>query len=176
MYLHPIDSLFRLYNGYISSDSDYLPVLMIDIKEKPTEVINMLAEELGALPSRFNRKVNAHSMMVILSGDRGDPASWAKNPTFIFFDGRPNETYDSATLSRVQMISDDYYNQVDFRNAGELSRIKKVIVQAHLQNKPIRFWGAPDTPRQWKLLRDLGVDVLSTDHVKECRKFLSDKP
>src|SRR5690349_590145 len=33
MYLQPIIKLFKKYHGYISNDTSYAPVLMIDIKE-----------------------------------------------------------------------------------------------------------------------------------------------
>jgi hypothetical protein len=36
----------------------------------------------------------------------------------------------------------------------------------------VRFWGAPDKPPFWAVLRDAGVDLINTDDLSGLEKFL----
>lgn len=172
LYLEPMYQLYTANKGHISPDTAYTICLAIDIKEKGSQVIPLLGKMLAAYGDCFDRSRNPHAIQVVLSGDRTPADQWTGYAGSIYFDGRPFETYDNATLQRVAFISDNYFNYVDANAPGNLDKLKATIEQIHKLGKPVRFWAAPDNAEGWKKLRQLGADILNTDHVSECRAFL----
>lgn len=171
MYIDPIVHLFEENKGRISSDTGYRIILMIDIKEKPVEVLQILTSIINPLRKYFDRTQNPGAAQIVLSGDRGPVSSWTNYPSYIFLDGRPFEKYDAATLERVALISDSYSNYSTTGSAG----IQQMINEVHRQKKPVRLWGAPDNEAGWKFLLDAGVDVINTDHIEtRIKRFKKD--
>lgn len=169
LYLQPIIELFRQHKGMISDDSNYTPVLMIDIKENGETVIAALIKLLSTYRSVFDRSVNKKAVQVVLSGDRGSISKWISYPSFISFDGRPYEVYDSATLQRVAFISDSYLNYISSQD--NLNRIEQLVKKVHSMAKLLRLWATPDNPASWNRLQELGIDIINTDKVTECRDY-----
>ena len=165
LYLKPIIQLFKLHDGRISSDPHYAPVLMIDIKEKAEEVLPELLLLLQPYRFVFDQSVNKQAVQIVISGDRGPIAAWSAYAPLLFFDGRPNEVYDPATLQRVAFISDSY---ASYRNNAD--SIRQVVTKIHGLHKLFRLWGSPDTATDWKQLLQWGIDILNTDKVAECRE------
>ena len=173
LYLDPIIALFEKNNGQISPDNDYKIALMIDIKQKPAEVLQELIKLVEPFRKVFDRSVNPKAVQLIISGDRGPSTEWKNFPSYIYFDGRPSETYEKEALDKIALISDNYFNYLKFRNnAGDSVLITAVIQKAHALQKPFRFWGAPDTENVWQLLKSCGIDFLNTDKLEECRKYI----
>ena len=170
LYLQPIINLFRRHKGTISKNNNYTPVLMIDIKEKGEAVIAELIKLLSAYRSVFDRSVNSKAVQVVISGDRGPSSKWVSYPSFIFFDGRPYETYDSTTLQRVAFISDSYFNYTRLKDSIDL-QLQQLAMKVHGMKKLLRLWAIPDEPGSWKHLSQLGADIINTDKVAECREF-----
>lgn len=168
-YLQPVIKLFHQHKGTISADNNYTTSLMIDIKENSEAVIAELIKLLAPHRSVFDRTVNAKAVQVVLSGGRGAVSKWSSYPSYIFFDGRPNEMYDSATLQRVAFISDSYFNYVSPQDST--SRIEQVVKKVHSMGKLLRLWAIPDNPVSWLRLQQLGVDIINTDKVAECRNY-----
>jgi alkaline phosphatase len=169
LYLQPIIKLFRKYKRTISKDKKYRPVLMIDIKENSEAVLSELIKLLSPNRSVFDRTVNAKAVQIVISGDRGALSKWNSYPSFIFFDGRPNEVYDSATLQRVAFISDSYLNYINSQDSA--TRLEQLIKKVHSMDKLLRLWAIPDNPASWKRLQQLGVDIINTDKPAECRSY-----
>jgi len=175
LYLQPIIELFRQYKGIISEDSSYAPVLMIDVKESGEVIIAQLIKRVSVHRSVFDRSVNKKAVQLVISGDRGATSSWASYPPYIFFDGRPNEVYDSVTLQRVAFISDSYLKYINPRDSST-SLIGQAVKKVHGMDKLFRLWASPDNPESWKLQQQMGIDIINTDKVEECRNyFLKDK-
>lgn len=182
MYLQPIINLFTDNNGRISPDSSYAPILMIDVKKSSRASLANLVQQLSAYSSVFDRSVNPHAVQIVISGDRPprkkteeDPdgeLSWTRYPHFIFFDGRPKEIYDSATLQRVAFISDSYFNYIVPSDSIEYN-IRQLVQQVHGMGKLLRLWATPDSPASWERLQKWGVDIINTDKVKDCRDYFS---
>ena len=166
LYIRPIVSLYKKNKGRISDDKHYRIVLMVDVKEGGEETIRQLADLLKANRSTFDRSRNPNAVQVIVSGDRGSIKNWVSFPSYIFFDGRPTEQYDSATLKRVGLISDSYSAYAENKD-----KLNAVIGKAHQAGKLFRFWGAPDNEFSWKYFHDAGVDLINTDKPELCRKF-----
>lgn len=182
MYLDPIVRLFqRNQNKTVSSDPAYTFYLMIDIKEKWSEVLPLLIRKLQAHQACFDRKVNPMAVQVFISGNRPPDSTFRKYPSVILFDGLPGVRYAAADLKKIVMISTDFSIYSNWDGQGKLPeadarKIRTVIDAAHRltpgKGKPVRFWGAPDTRACWGTLRGLGADVINTDEVKACKEFI----
>ncbi len=166
LYLQPIVALFAKHNGRISSDTNYAPILMIDIKENGAAVLAKLLSMLQVHRSVFDRTINKLAVQIVISGDRGPIAAWSTYAPILFFDGRPYENYDSTTLERVAFIGDGY---ASYKN--NMAGIEQAAVAIHSKQKLFRLWGYPDTPDMWQQMLQWGVDILNTDKVEECREF-----
>ena len=172
LYLQPIIELFKKHQGRISNDKDYAPVLMIDIKDNGEVVIEELIKLLAPHRSVFDRSVNKRAVQIVISGDRSAISKWSSYPAYIFFDGRPNEYYDSIAMKRVAFISDSYANYIRSKDSVELN-IKQLAQKIHNMNKLLRLWAIPDDPQSWNWLNNVGIDIINTDKVEECRKYFS---
>lgn len=172
LYLQPIISLFKQHKGTISEDSNYTPALMIDIKENGEAVIAELIKLLSAYRSVFDRSINAKAVQIVISGDRGASSKWNSYPTYILFDGRPNEVYDDAMLRRVAFISDSYQKYMTPQDS-RTTRIGQLVTKVHGIGKRIRLWASPDNPDSWKRLHELWVDIINTDRVEDCKRYFS---
>ena len=171
LYLQPIIDLFNKNNRKISADVSYRLALVIDIKENSKEVLDQLIKTIKKHRAYFDRRLNGNAVELIISGERGNMLKWKNYPSYIFFDGRPYELYDGSTLKRVAMISDNYLKYLPANK--DSGKLKEIIEQVHLLHKPVRFWASPDNEKTWKILKELGVDIINTDKVEACRKFLS---
>jgi alkaline phosphatase len=169
LYLQPIIELFRQHKGSISADRNYKATLTIDIKENGEAVITALIKLLSTHRSVFDRTVNPKAVQVVLSGDRGASSKWSSYPSYILFDGRPYEVYDSTTLQRVAFISDSYLNYISPQDSS--SRIEQLVKKVHGMGKLLRLWAIPDNPASWKRLQELDIDIINTDKVNECRDY-----
>lgn len=169
LYLQPIIKLFKQHDGRISHSKTYTPVLMIDVKDNGEAVIATLIQLVATHRFVFDRLVNAMAVQLVISGNRGAVSTWASYPSYIFFDGRPYEVYDSATLQRVAFISDNYNNYVSKEDST--SRIAALVKKVHGMGKLLRLWATPDNAAAWQRLQQLGVDIINTDMVEECREF-----
>jgi alkaline phosphatase len=169
LYLQPIIKLFKQQHGRISHSKTYTPVLMIDVKDNSEAVLPALVQLVAKHLSVFDRSVNAMAVQLVISGNRGAVSTWASHPSYILFDGRPAEVYDSAALQRVAFISDNYSYYVSKQDST--SHIAALVKKVHSMGKMLRLWGIPDYATSWQRLRDLGVDIINTDKVGECREY-----
>ena len=175
MYIEPVTKLFNSHKT--QGDSVHTFYLMIDIKENADTVLKLLMHLLQQHPYAFNRLVNPKAVQVFISGERPADSMFHSFPSYIMFDGLPRKKYAPADLKKIVMISDNFetYSKWDGINklpATDSLRIINVIREAHAEGKKIRLWGAPDTQQCWLTLMHMGIDVINTDKVKECRAFL----
>ncbi len=175
LYLLPFIERYRQYHGFATADKQYKPVLVIDIKENSAAVIQQLIVLLEKNKTVFDRSLNPAAVQVVLSGDRGPINKWNSYPSFIFFDGRPYENYDSAALQRVAFISDTYFNYFNRQDSTNTSKLESLVKKVHAMNKLLRVWAMPDEPASWQLQRRLGIDIINTNKVSECRNYFPKK-
>jgi hypothetical protein len=67
---------------------------------------------------------------------------WNKLPSFILFDGRPYESYDSITFKRVAFISDSYMNYMIPKDSIDI-KLKQLITGTHNKGKLLSFGQFP---------------------------------
>lgn len=169
LYLQPIINLFKQHEGTIGNDSSYSPTLMIDIKENGEAVIAELIKLLSAHRSVFDRSINTKAVQIVISGDRSASSKWSTYPSYILFDGRPYEAYDDIILKRIVFISDSYSKYINLKDST--SGLEQLVKKIHGMDKLLRLWAGPDDPSSWLRLQQLGIDIINTDKVEECRNY-----
>jgi hypothetical protein len=173
LYLKPLDSMMHAHKGYITADKKYQPVLVVDIKADGEKALSELVKLVKEYPRIFN-SATKKPLYILVSGDRGPIAGWKEYPAAIRFDGRPSEKYDNATLGKIITISESY-GKYYRNNKLDTDSLVSMITRAHKQQKLVRIWGAPDLPATWKEFQAMGIDIINTDKVAECRRVFSAK-
>jgi len=176
LYLNPIDSLFKVYGNKVSSDKNYTFSIMIDFKTSWQETYPLLKREIESYGDNFDRNKKKTAVQIVISGNRPPDSTFHEYPDWIYFDGLPNVNYAVKDLKKVTMISDNFKTYSKWTGSGAIPeedkvKLRAVIEAAHQLKKPIRFWGAPDTKDCWNQLHNLGVDIINTDKITECKTY-----
>ena len=176
MYLKPLQAKIVANNGSTYTNGDKMLTLMIDLKTEGVATLSKLVDILKNYPAL----TSCASLRIVISGNVPAQALWSQFPSYIFFDGRPSNSYSVADLERVAFISDSFGNYARLTNDGtvsdeDLRKIKTMLLKVRQQNKLFRFWGVPDTESAWRFLMQLPVDIIGTDHVSSLATFLKSK-
>jgi len=169
-----LDALYLKRIKTLSHSNEYYAFqLMIDVKGDWDSTYRLLNKGLKKYQQYFNKQ--GKNSIVVISGNRPADSSFHKYPN-LYFDGLPNHIYSQADLAKVAMISDNFATYSKWKGIGEISIMDKakllnLIQNAHKIGKPFRFWGAPDTKACWKLLHELGADIINTDEVTEATNY-----
>ncbi|MFN7492110.1 MAG: alkaline phosphatase [Cyclobacteriaceae bacterium] len=170
LYLQPLQ---KQLSGSGYSESSPL-ALMIDLKTAGKETLGALVQLMASYPDLANSK----SLRITISGNMPDASTWSDYPNYIFFDGRPGNSYTAAQLQRINLVSASFRDYTQWNGKGELTsadrkQLLAVIQKVHAWGKPIRFWAIPDFTNAWIKLNKLGVDILNTDEVEQLHAFLA---
>ena len=173
MYLKPLSKKIVANNGYPYKDTLQQLQLMIDIKTDSIATLDKLISVLKTYPTI----INAHRLIISISGNRPPQNKFTAYPFFIWFDGVLNKTYTAEALTKIVMLSDALprytkWNGTDELNMNDYNSIKALVDKTHALNKKIRFWAAPDNEKAWATLMRLHVDYLNTDHIEAISSFL----
>ncbi|MFD1257643.1 alkaline phosphatase [Mucilaginibacter terrae] len=176
LYLKPLAALYNKNGKRPYADSLQTLQLVVDIKEDHIHVIPQLIKDLKPYLNIFNYPANKHAVKIVLSGNMPSPAHFSDYPDYIYFDGRPNISYQPDELKHIGMISDNLANYTTWNGKGALTKVdslkvKTVIIAAHAYQKPFRFWATQDSPNTWIQLEKLGVDWMNTDHPQQVHDF-----
>ena len=152
--------------------------LLIDLKTSGEETLAALVKVLEP-----HQKLLAPTgtVKVVVSGNVPDPSLFDKYPSFIYFDGRPENTYTPQQLAHIGLISQAFQKYSKWNGEGPLPEkekktLLKMINQVHDQGKKVRIWATPDNINSWKTMMALGVDYLNTDKVRELGDYLRTAP
>jgi len=172
LYLEPLSSKLKTLGGKAYQSNKPL-ILMIDIKSEADATLKLIAEQLKTFPEIISNK----NIKVVISGNRPSIDKWTTYPEFIYFDGRLNETYSTAELARVEMISEDLHEITVWNGKGvltqiDLEKIQSVIKKVHDLNKKVRFWATQDNVNTWMTLMNLKVDFIGSDNVSALTQFI----
>ena len=164
LYLEPLVA----YN-----QSDRKLQLLIDIKTDAKTTLDQLVVLLGKYPSITNNK----NIKIIISGNTVAPAFFESYPNYIWFDGRLSIQYAPMQLTRIALISEDYYKVIGYKfiwplDSVSIDKAKEFIDQVHQLGKPVRLWASPDKPAAWEQFMQWGVDFINTDKIKELADFI----
>ncbi len=159
--------------GYPYADHQRRLQLLIDVKTVAGPTLKALLKVLNTYPSI----VHCKGVSLVITGNRPPVETWKSYPSYIYFDGRFNETYPVSLRSKIGMISNALDDLIKWDGQGLISPADSAILatniqQAHRQGKKVRFWGAPDFPNAWKQLMHADVDWINTDHISALADFL----
>lgn len=122
------------------------------------------------------------TVRLVVSGERPPAARWPAYPGFVFFDGRPGETYSPETWAKVGLVSESILQmgQKPAQLSGPytppvIAAIRAFVQQAHAHGRPARLWGMPDTPPSFTWQRDWGLDYIGTDHPALLSQYLRER-
>jgi hypothetical protein len=178
LYLQPILQKIEKNNGSIYPRPDITLQLLIDLKTSGEETLAALIRELEPHQEILKPK---GSVSIVISGNVPAPATFDKYPPYIFFDGRPENTYTADQLAHIGLISQAFQKYSKWNGEGPIpekdrKNVQKMIEQTHQQGKKVRLWATPDNINSWKTMMALGVDWLNTDKVKEMGDYLRTAP
>ena len=177
LYLDNISKQIKLNKGNIYPDAGKKLQLLIDIKQDYKTALSILVNTLKKYP-----EITGNSgVKIVITGGRPQPADFKNYPSYLYFDGDLDQNYSTDQLKRIGMFSADLPGLVKWNGKGiprdeETEKIKQALEKAHAQQKPMRFYGAPDFPNAWVNLMDLGVDYINTDHIPDLKKFMNAIP
>lgn len=177
LYLDNISKQIKKNKGNIYPDATRKLQLLIDIKQDYKTTLSALVNTLKKYP-----EITGNSgVKIVITGGRPEPADFKNYPSYLYFDGDLDKNYSPDQLKRVGMFSADLPGLVKWNGKGiprdeETEKIKNAVGKAHAQQKPMRFYGAPDFPNAWVNLMDLGVDYINTDHIPDLKKFMNTIP
>jgi alkaline phosphatase len=177
LYIQPIVTIFKKNGGKAWKDSPSNFQLLIDLKTSVEPTLSLLVEKLKKYPEVFDPAVNKNAITITITGNRPKPEEFRNYPEFIFFDGNIDKKYDIQQLKRIALFSENLGNFTRWKGKEaipekEANRLKHTIDSVHGIHKAIRFWNAPDMPEAWKILMNMKVDFLNTDHIQELAAFL----
>ncbi len=166
LYILPIVHIVRSCKAYPMQ-------LIIDVKTSSTGTLQELVKQLSRYPDVFNEY---SPINIVISGNRPPPSVWHYYPSYIQFDGRPDEAYTESEWQRVGIVSDNIrrYTGLFSNNISPqcYQKLKKIVNQIHRKGKKIRFWKSSDTEETWQTLMLLGVDFINTDVPQRLKKHI----
>ncbi len=182
-----LESLYLapLMNEFLKRDSSLYGneplILMIDFKTEAAPTYNALVRILTHYKSMCSEYTDSiktqRAIDVIISGARPIKQVQREKTRFLAIDGRPNEVYNKANTLLFPLVSEDWFDFVKQFGAISESDLKSKVTEyttlAHNQGKIIRFWNIPNTESQWKLMLELGVDLINTDSPKKFSEFIN---
>lgn len=177
LYLDNISKQIKLNKGNIFPDTGKKLQLLIDIKQDYKTSLAALVSTLKKYPEITGNP----GIKIVITGGKPQPSEFNNYPNYLYFDGDPDQNYSPDQLKRIGMFSADLPGLVKWNGKGiprdeETQKIKTAVDKAHAQQKPVRFYGAPDFPNAWVNLMDLGVDYINTDHIPDLKKFMNSIP
>lgn len=177
LYILPIVKLYRKNGQKAWGDHASTFQLLIDLKTLVEPTLSLLVEKLKKYPDVFDPGVNKNAIRIVITGNRPAPSDFKKYPLFISFDGNVTRKYDAPQLKRIALYSENLKDFTLWNGNGairenEEKRLVQIIDSVHGLNKKIRFWNAPDKDNAWKILMNLKVDYINTDHIRELSTYL----
>lgn len=176
LYLDPLWVEIAKNKGTVYPKSRQQLILLIDIKTAAEPTLDALLVLLSIYKSLTTRP----TLKIVITGNRPAAAKWPSYPSWLFFDGRPNENYNAKALSKVALFSDNFRFYSSWNGEGapgdqDVQRISAAVKKAHDLKKPIRFWATPDNQNAWLQMMQLGIDYINTDKIAALAEFLRSK-
>lgn len=183
LYLDPLRERVRKNGGRVfpnGPEQTLLIDLKTDWKTLYPALRSVLTNYADMLTTFREGKKQTNAVVVIISGDRSRDMFAGETVRYAAFDGELSDLDSSASSNLIPWISHQWGRTFQWRGEGtmpadELARLKEIVTKAHQQGRRVRFWGAPDRPEMWRLLREVGVDLINTDKLAELAQFLRER-
>lgn len=171
LYLEPLNQLVQ------NNKLDAL-LLLVDLKTDAEPTLNALVSALKKYPALTQEK----KLRITITGNQPTSANYHQYPSWIWFDGSIEKTYSKAESKRISLYSANLKKYTNWNGKGVLTKADQALIQQKLQsikindNKPTRFWNAPDLPNAWYQLMKLGVGFINTDLIAASASFIKQIP
>ncbi|NRB50960.1 MAG: hypothetical protein HRU41_25040 [Saprospiraceae bacterium] len=182
LYLEPLYRWIAEHDGRVYANYEAPIFLMIDIKTKAEPTYEVLKKTLAPFEKMLwhveNGKVKPGPVRVFLSGNRPIAMVQEEKKQLAGIDGRPKDIGKGYSADFMPVISDNYRRHLSWRGKKEgpkieeYDQLKAWIEEAHREGKLVRLWASPENEAVWIKLRELGVDLLNTDHLSDLKNFL----
>ena len=174
LYLDPLQKAVQKNNGHAYSDSTKNLLLLIDLKTPAGPTLEALLKVL----QEYKIITGCRSLKIVITGNQPDVSKLPSYPAWLYFDGNLSNTYTPDALKKVALFSDNFRRYGTWNGEGTIAdsssrKIEAAVTKAHVLNKPIRFWAAPDIHNAWQYLIGLKVDYINTDKIEEISSYLS---
>jgi Glycerophosphoryl diester phosphodiesterase family len=180
LYLDPLLQRVRRNQGRVFPGGPGF-TLLIDIKTDWTNTYPVLRATLtnyAAMLTTFDGNVaRSNAITVIITGNRYREMFAGEKIRLAALDGDLADLDSNAPSTLMPWISSNWSRSFEWRGIGdipeaELAQLKDIVARAHRQGRAVRFWGSPDKPPFWRVIREAGVDLVNTDDLAGLEKFL----
>lgn len=152
--------------------------LLIDCKTEGYSTLEAIVKDASDFEEILFSSKNPTGLKLIISGNRPRPEDYSKYPEWVLFD------YQSKTLTidlpweKIGMVSLSFRQFSIWNGKGRIveaqkTKLEEFIALVHSFQKPVRFWGSPDSKSAWKAFYDMGVDYINTDQPAIAQRYLS---
>ncbi|UCS92022.1 alkaline phosphatase [Echinicola marina] len=181
--IKPGQTLESLYLAPIRKAKDLgLPLsmdfqLLVDIKTEAYATMEVLEKVLEDYRDILSDGAKS-GVQVVVSGSRPDINDYKNYSDLIRFDYQDTDLSKRLPWDKIALVSLPYSKYSVWNGKGRLVAeeekvLKELIKTVHDANRPIRFWGAPDSKTAWKAFFDLGIDYINTDQPNKAYEYLS---
>ena len=173
LYLDPISE--GLESGLISTIDFHL---LVDLKTDAIASLEVLQEIMKSYEYILYSEKNPAGLKLIISGNRPKPEDYRNYPEWMFFDYQSKELTNDLPWDKIGMVSLSFGQFSVWNGKGrmveeERKNLQSFIELVHSFDKPVRFWGSPDSKSAWKAFHEMGEDYINTDHPIEAANYLS---
>ena len=182
LYLAPLRMYIQQHGGRAYPGAHPL-MLLIDVKSdsEATYVVldSVLRRYADILTIYTAGAVVSGPVVAVISGERAIGTMTRAPVRFAGVDGRlaDMERAPRASRSLMPLVSDSWDRITKWKGVGPAPDnvrpdVEHAAQRAHAAGQQLRFWGTPDTPAVWELLRDAGVDLIGADDLGALHEFL----
>lgn len=173
LYLDPIAEGIK--NGLITEIDFHL---LVDLKTEAYATLKVLKESMKSYEYLMYSSKNPFGLKLIISGNRPKPEDYSKYPEWMFFDYQSKVLTEDLPWDKIGMVSLSFrqfsiWNGKGRMVEGERQDVQDFIDLVHSFDKPVRFWGSPDSKSAWKAFFEMGEDYINTDHPIAAADYLS---
>lgn len=180
LYLDPLRDRVQKNGGRVYSGGPAVQ-LLIDVKTAAEPTYAALSEVLKQyapiLTVYHPDKTEPGAISVVISGNRARKIMADQQTRLAACDGLIEDVDNPPSLNLVPLVSSRWGITFRWNGQGDMPEperalLRQIVEKAHKAGQRLRFWGAPDNLNAWKQLRAAGVDLINTDHLKECAEYL----
>jgi len=173
LYFEPIQKAVDL--GMIETFGFHL---LIDSKTEGYATLEAIVKDAADFEEILFSSQNPTGLKLIISGNRPKPEDYAKYPEWVFFDYQSKILTADLPWEKIGMVSLSFRQFSTWNGKGRIvesqkKNLEEFITLVHSFQKPVRFWGSPDSKSAWKAFHDLDVDFINTDQPANAQSYLS---
>ncbi|MBA4293684.1 hypothetical protein C0431_12040 [bacterium] len=150
-------------------------ILLVDVKAEGEKVFPVLEKLVKERSRVFSTDKDVRAVRVVVSGDRPVELILGSQEGWLALDGRRSDLGKKIPVRRMPMVSESWsyvgWNKNVDLPEENLIRALNFTKYVFAEGKKSRFWGVPDRPDYWSLMKRLAVDWVNTDRPGELREW-----